>query len=489
MHVYELILVIVLIVLLLAVFIMCFALLVKNESTNPSHSTVALNHDFYEHNDAYRILGPDTEYCKHHGYVDIENPTHYARMSKNKPVVELEYILAMCNGADVVVTTSKTDGEYDCILISQKLRKKHSGVSIGLIANKVISKEITKLYSRIERKNWPIHDTIEQMLKDYPEYRCSLDNGFPVRLGKLCIINGYNLYETCESNLVDCPKDIPYPRSKHNNGLAKALRPATKKSRSQKIPKIIHQTFESLVIPHAITPCMRSLLDLNPDYEFRYYTGEDCRDYVRKHFDKEVLEAYDRLNPNAYKADLWRLCVLYNEGGIYIDCKLLANKAFSDYIDSDTDFFCTIDLKLWELVNNCGIFNAFLGSVPKHPFIKQLIDGIVHNVKTRNYGTGLLNITGPTFIKQEMCKFLNEDKFRDMYECGKYKNELGTVQIFELGITANSLDPAIINDKGQILVHRRNIYDNRSHNLGLFQKSSGKPHYGVLYRRKQVYIE
>lgn len=32
-----------------------------------------------------------------------------------------------------------------------------------------------------------------------------------------------------------------------------------------------------------------------------------------------VLSAYDKIMPNAYKADLFRLCILYVYGGCYID--------------------------------------------------------------------------------------------------------------------------------------------------------------------------
>ena len=44
-----------------------------------------------------------------------------------------------------------------------------------------------------------------------------------------------------------------------------------------------------------------------------------CREFIKVNFNPLVLKAYDTLIPTAYKADLFRLCVLYINGGIYGD--------------------------------------------------------------------------------------------------------------------------------------------------------------------------
>ena len=43
--------------------------------------------------------------------------------------------------------------------------------------------------------------------------------------------------------------------------------------------------------------------------------------FIKSHFSKRVLYAYDKLIPGAFKADLWRYCIIYINGGIYIDIK------------------------------------------------------------------------------------------------------------------------------------------------------------------------
>ena len=63
------------------------------------------------------------------------------------------------------------------------------------------------------------------------------------------------------------------------------------------------------------------LKEQNPEFEHYLYDDDDCRNFISKHFDEEVVEAFDLLIPGAYKSDLWRYCILYVTGGIYLDIK------------------------------------------------------------------------------------------------------------------------------------------------------------------------
>jgi hypothetical protein len=59
----------------------------------------------------------------------------------------------------------------------------------------------------------------------------------------------------------------------------------------------------------------------NPHLSFHFFSDTACRDFLRDHFGSEVTAAFDSLRPGAYKADLWRYCVLYRLGGAYLDVK------------------------------------------------------------------------------------------------------------------------------------------------------------------------
>ena len=53
---------------------------------------------------------------------------------------------------------------------------------------------------------------------------------------------------------------------------------------------------------------------LNPEYEIQMYTPEQAADYVHQNCSL-ISSSYDVLIPHAFKADLFRYCALWNEGG------------------------------------------------------------------------------------------------------------------------------------------------------------------------------
>jgi hypothetical protein len=51
------------------------------------------------------------------------------------------------------------------------------------------------------------------------------------------------------------------------------------------------------------------------------FNDDACREFLAMTFPTDLVYAYDRLIPTAFKADLWRYCILYMFGGVYMDIK------------------------------------------------------------------------------------------------------------------------------------------------------------------------
>lgn len=160
------------------------------------------------------------------------------------------------------------------------------------------------------------------------------------------------------------------------------------------IPKIIWQTWK---VKTNFGPGMQKAVDsidtLNPDYEHRICDDQDCEDYVREHFEPEVLEAYQTLVPKAFKADLWRYCVLYREGGVYMDIDFVAQVPLSEILRPDDVFVSVKDRA--KLVGESAVYQAFIACVPQLPAMKHVIDFCVRNVLKRASPTSCLAVTGP----------------------------------------------------------------------------------------------
>jgi len=173
----------------------------------------------------------------------------------------------------------------------------------------------------------------------------------------------------------------------------------------QKIPKVIHQTNNSLDVPIGMYKSIQSWIDKNPEYEHRYYTSEARRAFIEEHFDSDILEAYDTLIPGAFKADLWRYCVLYEHGGVYADSAMVNLIPLSKLIKADDEFISPIDHGY-----HGGIYNAFIACIPKHPILKKVINLAVERIKKQDYGHRDLYITGPIALGDSINEILNRKR-------------------------------------------------------------------------------
>jgi mannosyltransferase OCH1-like enzyme len=157
------------------------------------------------------------------------------------------------------------------------------------------------------------------------------------------------------------------------------------------IPLNIYQTWFTKDLPEKMRERVELLKSQNPEFNHYLFDDNDCREYIKKHFNPHVVEAYDTLIPGAYKADLWRLCVLFINGGIYLDIR----------------FCCTNGFKLIELTEKehfvkdrpCySIFNALMVCRKNNIFLYKSIMQIVKNVKNKYYGECSLCPTGPKML-------------------------------------------------------------------------------------------
>lgn len=130
-----------------------------------------------------------------------------------------------------------------------------------------------------------------------------------------------------------------------------------------------------------------------------YYSDDDCRHFIRKNFSDKVNRAYESLIPTAYKADLWRLCILYMQGGIYTDFSMEMLYDF-DVNATGCDLLITKDL-------GGHVQISFMACKPKCNFIKYTIDSIVDNIIDKRKGKNPLDITGPEAVGACFNKFFN----------------------------------------------------------------------------------
>jgi len=177
---------------------------------------------------------------------------------------------------------------------------------------------------------------------------------------------------------------IPYPIKQYYNPI---------------IPLNIYQTWHTKDLPPLMSRVVNYIKTNNPAFNYQLFDDNDCREFIKNNFDNIVLNAFDSLIPGAYKADLWRYCILYKKGGIYLDIKYKPVAKFK--------FINLTEKEHWVLdADNNGIYNALMVCKPGNNILLEAIKQIVMNVKNRYYGNNSLEPTGPLLL----AKFFNREQ-------------------------------------------------------------------------------
>jgi len=168
----------------------------------------------------------------------------------------------------------------------------------------------------------------------------------------------------------------------------------------QKIPKKIFQTWKNHDMGTEMKNTVYSITEKNPEYQYKLFDDDECAEYIKNNFDKDVLDAYNNLIPGAFKADLFRYCILYKEGGIYMDCKMIDEIPFRNFINPEDECILVKDSYQAEITefNIKGIYNAFMCTIPNNQLLKKAIDKIVFNSINLYYPMNPFVVTGPSLL-------------------------------------------------------------------------------------------
>jgi hypothetical protein len=214
------------------------------------------------------------------------------------------------------------------------------------------------------------------------------------------------------------------------------------------IPLYIYQTWHTKSLPPKMQECVNQLKSANPEFQYHLYDDNECREFIKENYDERVLHAFDSLVPGTFKADLWRYCILYKYGGIYLDIKYQCDEDIKliDLITKDDDLFvkeydvgewkninvysknwCTgasifrgrhigysrgflsdrIEINNNPKINENQVYTGFMVTRPKNKKYLSMIESICNHVENKYYGNNITDPTGPALFR----KYFTDSEF------------------------------------------------------------------------------
>ena len=200
-----------------------------------------------------------------------------------------------------------------------------------------------------------------------------------------------------------------------------------------KIPKIIHQIWFGSAVPECFKAYMASWVEFHlDDWQYMLWTEKEIAELNL--YNKQY---YDQTDNCAVKADLARLEILYQYGGVYVDvdCECLRPL---DILHYTYDFYIGIqplDSKFLQLNN------SIIGSRAAHPILKHSIETIQDDWHKK----GACQKTGPIHVIKSFYLMADIQGNTDIALPASY--------FYPLGCTHKNIEKELWQDHDAFCVH------------------------------------
>lgn len=165
---------------------------------------------------------------------------------------------------------------------------------------------------------------------------------------------------------------------------------------------------ESSELPEMLQLLTNTIKDGFPNNDYKRFNNEELREFIAKHFDSEVVKAYNSLQAYSNKADLGRYCLLYAIGGWYFDMGVRLNMPVE--LGDRIDFLAFREIQ--KFTGTCwACMTAVLFSKPGNKALEYAIEQIVQNVKNKYYGITPLSNTATPVLGQALAKHGEQANF------------------------------------------------------------------------------
>jgi len=165
------------------------------------------------------------------------------------------------------------------------------------------------------------------------------------------------------------------------------------------VPRKVHVTYHGQILPH------HELLaaSLGPKYSFHYYSDTEADHYMATKC-PEYYALHQCFIPSAYKADVFRYCVLLQEGGIYLDNDFALLVRPEELYDEDCQGLYLMAEYNGDVGRSVRLWTGFMISSRNQTMWRCMLDAISDNIVRKYYGDDPVDVTGPGLLAKCVAK-------------------------------------------------------------------------------------
>jgi mannosyltransferase OCH1-like enzyme len=209
------------------------------------------------------------------------------------------------------------------------------------------------------------------------------------------------------------------------------------------IPKTIYITSKTKVYPAYVYDAWKKL---NPNYNIIHFDNYECIKFLADNFDQEHIDIFNFIQDGPIKADFFRTCIIYLNGGVYADIDIKPLVPIDNFLEKDVSLLTCASITKDKL--NPHIIIA----PPKHPVMKDCLELYLEYYRNKKkYSYWGYSIV--TIMSIVMRKYIGHYVNNDGIYYDKYSNKYQIIK--ETWKDKKTLNNVYCEYKNKILLYNR----------------------------------
>ena len=219
---------------------------------------------------------------------------------------------------------------------------------------------------------------------------------------------------------------------------------------ARKIPNTVYQTWRTPTLPFLHAKEVGKFRRRNPDFSFIFFSDNEMDEYMSTRFrGHPILDVFREIRVPAAKADIWRYCILYREGGVYCDIDSALSIPIREVLEGDPSEVVSFEKNRWmdildvrnyadpevylkappdEIAGKLDfpdliVLNWFLCFERESPILEEVINLIVRHFgfyrgrRFESVWKAVIHCTGPLALTQALWMWMRRTGWRPT-QCG-----------------------------------------------------------------------